>query len=379
MKRIGQKATAVALALGIAAAGISPASAATQNLAGGGATFQADFQAKCLAKFNADSKSNKIANGDTVKISYAGVGSGTGRTGLGDGTYKFAGSDSLGTSGSLTKDTSIWFPVAAAPLAILINLKTSKGAKITSLRLDSTTLSKILNGTITRWDNDAIKALNPGLALPDQQISVVSRADKSGSTGNLKNYLYQSMELLNETAQKNKWTKGGETQQDEFARGGLGMTGSPALVAAVAAAPGRIGYADLSDVTSNVTIVTIKNVYGDWVKPTAAAAALLVKATGFLTEYPENSSSSDSKGTNKGGTYAVNFKTSVKGAYQLTFITYMVGRTGQGSVNEQVRLYANYVLNKCSANPASIGATGYTTVGTSLIANAKSQVARITN
>jgi phosphate transport system substrate-binding protein len=375
MKKIGQKATAVALALGIAVAGISPASAATVNLAGGGATFQADFQAKCLAKFNADNTANKIGS-DNLRVSYAGVGSGGGRTGLANNTYAFAGSDSLGITGNLTKANSIWFPVVAAPLAILINLKSSTGAKITSLRLDTLTLSQILNGTITTWNNSQIAALNPGVKLPTTAITVVSRADSSGSTGNLKSYLWQNLGATTGSlaaSQKSKWTNGGQTQQDEFARGGIGMSGSPALVAKVASVNGAIGYADLSDVTTAVTTVTMKNVAGGWVKPSASAAALYVKAAGVLTASPTNTA------TDNGGIYTVDFTKRVTGAYQLTFITYMIAKKGMTTpgYNTNVMKYANYVLTKCSATPSSIGASGYVTVGTTLINAAKVQVAKI--
>jgi phosphate transport system substrate-binding protein len=255
---------------------------------------------------------------------------------------------------------------------------------ISSLRLDTLTLSQVLNGTINKWNDAKIAALNPGLTLPNTTITVVSRADTSGSTGNLKTYLNKNLTALGTSgstaaikalanAQKVKWTSGGQTQADEFARGGIGATGSPALVKAVGDANGRIGYADLSDVTSDLTIVTMQNVAGQWVKPTAASAALYVAASGVLT------SSSDTTNTTNGGIYTVDFTKSVANAYQITFITYFVGKKGQGTKNDQVRLYANYVLNKCSPTPSTIGATGYVTVGSALIANAKSQVAKITN
>jgi len=377
MKKLGQKATSVALALGIAVAGFSPANAASVNLAGGGATFQADFQTKCLASFNAQLSTARSVGGNDIKVSYAGVGSGAGRTGLGNGTYAFAGSDSFGTSGTLAKTNSVWFPVAAAPLAIIVNI-----SGVSSLRLDTVTLSEVLNGTITKWNDAKIAALNPGLTLPNLAITVVSRADTSGSTGNLKTYLNKVLTAqaagstavkARATTQKAKWTSGGQTQADEFARGGIGATGSPALVAAVAKSSGRIGYADLSDVTSDLTIVTMQNVAGQWVKPTATAASLFISASGVL------STSANSSTTNFGGIYDIDFTKSIANAYQITFVTYMVGQKGLGTKNDQVRLYANYVLTKCSPTPSTIGASGYVSVGSTLIATAKLQVAKITN
>jgi phosphate transport system substrate-binding protein len=205
--------------------------------------------------------------------------------------------------------------------------------------------------------------------LPTTAITVVSRADSSGSTGNLKAYLFQNLTA----PEKSKWTNNGQTQQDEFARGGIGMSGSPALVAKVGQVNGAIGYADLSDVTSAVTTVTMKNVAGGWVKPSASAAALYVKAAGVLTLSTTTAST-----TVNGGIYTVDFTRRVTGAYQLTFITYMVAKKGMGAdYNTRVMQYANYVLTKCSATPSSIGASGYVTVGTTLINAAKVQVAKI--
>jgi phosphate transport system substrate-binding protein len=255
----------------------------------------------------------------------------------------------------------------------MVNLK---DAKITSLRLDTLTLSKILNGGIKTWNHSEIAALNPGAKLPTTAITVVSRADSSGSTGNLKSYLYQNLT----GTERSKWTNGGQTQQDEFARGGIGMSGSPALVKKVGEVPGAIGYADLSDVTTAVSIVTMKNVAGGWVKPSASAASLYVKAAGVLlpSTYTDAGTAPNQKVTVNGGIYNVDFTKSVSGAYQLTFITYMVAKKGMGAdYNTRVMKYANYVLTKCSATPASIQATGYTSVGTALITAAKLQVAKI--
>jgi len=359
MKKIGLKVTTVALTLGLAAAGISPASAAG-TLAGGGASFQADFQSKCLARFNtAGASVNK-----GIQVTYATSSSGGGRTALGaatdSGTVRFAGADSLGKAGSLDDNNSIWFPVAAAPLVIMVNLKTSTNSKISSLRLDAATIEGIFTGSITNWNNSAIQTLNPSVRLPNQAISVVTRSTDSGSTGNFKTYLKANVPSSNLVS--------GNQSNTGFVNTVTAAT-STDLVTAVAAAQGRIGYADLSDVTSAVTKVSVKNKNGDFVLPTATAASNYVKASGVLTLQGSNAN------TKNGGTYTVDFTKSVKNAYQLTFITYMVGRNDLP--NTDLKVYATYVLNKCTANPASIGATGYTSIGASLITAAKAQVAKL--
>jgi phosphate transport system substrate-binding protein len=356
MKKIGLKVTTVALALGLAAAGISPA-AASGALGGGGATFQADFQSKCLAKFNGDSARNS-----GIAVSYLGVGSGTGRTNLGNGSYKWAGTDSLGTKKDLTASDSVYFPVAAAPLVIMVKLNSASGAPITSaLRLDAATLSNIFDGTITRWDNQAIRNLNPSLSLPDQAITVVARSDSSGSTGNLKAYLKQNVP-------GSKWVANNEDNSG-FVSNKQTASGSPNLVAKVAEAAGRIGYADLSDVTASVVKVSLKNNYGQFIQPSATAASNYVKATGVLVE------KSDSSITTNGGIYTVDFTKSVKDAYQLSFITYMLGKKSNN--NTDLKVYANYVLKYCSQDPIAIGASGYTSIGATLIGKSITQVTKL--
>jgi ABC-type phosphate transport system substrate-binding protein len=189
---------------------------------------------------------------------------------------------------------------------------------------------------------------------------VVTRSDKSGSTGNFKTYLKQN--------NPNSSIVAGNEYNTGFVNT-VPASGSPALVAAVAATAGRIGYADLSDVTTAVTKVSVKNKYGQFTQPTATAASNYTKASGVLTLQGSNAT------TVNGGTYTVDFTKSVKDAYQLSFITYLVGNKSLD--NTDFKVYAAYVLNKCAPNPSSITATGYTSVGAGLIANAKLQLAKL--
>jgi hypothetical protein len=73
--------------------------------------------------------------------------------------------------------------------------------------------------------------------------------------------------------------------------------------------------------------------------------------------------------------YNVDFTKSVKSAYQISFITYMAGNKSLD--NTDLKVYANYVLTKCSPNPGSITANGYTTIGATLIKVAQAQVAKL--
>ena len=193
MKKIGLGATAVALSLSMATAGIAPAHADNVTLPIGGATFQADFQSKCITAFNAQKASLRTVSGDVVTMGlYDGVGSGNGRTGLGNGSYKVAGTDGFGTKTGLSADESVYMPNVAAPIAVFVNLKSSTNSKITSLNLDAQTLADIYKGTITKWNDSAITAMNKSLKLPNTDIITVTRQDNSGTTANFKNYLIQN-------------------------------------------------------------------------------------------------------------------------------------------------------------------------------------------
>jgi phosphate transport system substrate-binding protein len=359
IKKIGLGATAVALSLSMATAGVAPANAAEVSLPIGGATFQADFQAKCITAFNAQKASSRTISGDVVTMGlYDGVGSGNGRTGLGNGSYKVAASDGLGTKNGLTAADSVYMPNVAAPLAVFINLKSSTNSKITSLNLDAQTLADIFKGNITNWNDSRITTLNQSLKLPNTAIITVTRQDNSGTTANFKNYLIQ-----NSTASITAGESNASLQND------LVGSGAPALVNQVKNNVGSIGYSDLSDAVG-VTLVAIKNKAGAFVKPSATAAATYVKAPGVLTPKV------DSSITTNGGIYDVDFTKNVKNGYQISFISYMVGKKGL-STNPQVKLYLNFMLNKCSVSPSTVKASSFTTVGSAYLAVMKAQIAKL--
>jgi phosphate transport system substrate-binding protein len=102
------------------------------------------------------------------------------------------------------------------------------------LILSSDALAKIFSGRITAWNDPALAALNPGVALPDTKIMPIYRSDSSGTTDNVQKYLT--------AAAPQSWTKGVGT---EFQGGvGEGATKSAGVIQAVRAALGAIGYVE---------------------------------------------------------------------------------------------------------------------------------------
>ncbi len=184
----------------------------------------------------------------SVVINYQGTGSGAGKTAIINGTVDFAGSDSVLTDQEITagKDLQM-FPILAGAVVLTSNIPEINPNTDPALILDGKTLVGIYNATITKWNDPAIVALNPGLAskLPNKQITVVHRSDGSGTTEIFTNAL---------TAFSNDWTAGHGTTIEwpaDKAGNGIGGKGSQGVAAAVQNTPESIGYIEYSYATAN--------------------------------------------------------------------------------------------------------------------------------
>jgi phosphate transport system substrate-binding protein len=122
-------------------------------------------------------------------------------------------------------------PAVFEPIAVTYNL-----SGVNSLKLDGPTLAKIFSGGITRWDDPAVKALNPGIALPSTPIHVFFRSDQSADTSNFEQYLV--------VASNGAWGKG---VSQTFGGGvGDGAVGDNGTSAAVQSTDGSITYNEWS-------------------------------------------------------------------------------------------------------------------------------------
>ena len=151
--------------------------AGAQEITGAGATFPAPLYAKWAADYNK-------ATG--VKINYQSVGSGAGIKQIDAKTVDFGASDMPLTDEVLAKKGQMQFPTVIGGVVPVINIK---GIEPGQLKLNGQVLGDIYLGKITKWNDPAIKALNPTLALPDAAIAPVRRADGSGTTFIFTNYL----------------------------------------------------------------------------------------------------------------------------------------------------------------------------------------------
>lgn len=167
-----------------------------------------------------------------VKINYQSIGSGGGIAQIKAGTVAFGASDMPLKPEDLKAAGLIQFPTAVAGAAMSYNLQGIESGK---LILTGPVVADIYLGKITKWNDPAIAKLNPGLKLPDMNITVVHRSDGSGTTFTFTNYLSK---VSPEWAQK----VGSNTSVAWPA--GVGGKGSEGVASYVQRIPGSIGYVE---------------------------------------------------------------------------------------------------------------------------------------
>jgi len=235
-------AASIALA-GLAFAGV----AAAQDVTGAGASFPAPLYARWAADYNK-------ATG--VKINYQSVGSGAGIKQIDAKTVAFGASDMPQKDEDLAKKGQVQFPTVIGGVIPVVNIK---GIAAGQLRLNGPVLADIYLGKITKWNDAAIKALNPSLALPDAAISPVRRADGSGTSFIFTNYLSKVSP---------EWkSKVGEGTAVNWPTG-AGGKGNEGVAAFVGRLPNSIGYVEYAYVKQNkMTYALMQNADGKVVAP----------------------------------------------------------------------------------------------------------------
>lgn len=247
--------------------------AMAQDVTGAGATFPAPLYAKWAADYYK-------ATG--VKINYQSVGSGAGIRQIEAKTVDFGASDMPLKDDELAKKGLVQFPTVIGGVVPVVNIK---GIAPGQLKLNGQVLGDIYLGKITQWTDPAIKALNPGLALPAADIAPVRRADGSGTSFIFTNYLSKV---------NAEWkTKVGEGTAVNWPVG-AGGKGNEGVAAFVGRLPNSIGYVEYAYVKQNkMTFAQMKNSAGNFVSPddtafkAAAAGAEWSKSFyQLLTEQP---------------------------------------------------------------------------------------------
>jgi len=233
--------------LALAASLVWSGAVMAQDVTGAGATFPAPIYAKWADAYNK-------ASG--ARINYQSVGSGAGIRQIKAKTVDFGASDMPLTDADLAKDGMIQFPTVIGGVVPVVNIK---GIAPGQIKLTGALLGDIYLGKITKWNDAALTALNPGVALPDAAIAVVRRADGSGTSFIFTNYLSK----VNE-----EWkSKVGEGTAVNWPTG-AGGKGNEGVAAFVQRLPNSIGYVEYAYVKQNkMTYTLMRNKDGQFVAP----------------------------------------------------------------------------------------------------------------
>ncbi len=186
----------------------------------------------------------------SVALNYQAIGSGGGKKAIIDGTVDFAGSDSLLKDEEYSAGVDLqMYPMVAGAVVPVYNIDFTSIANAPKLVLDRATLVGIYDGSISKWNDPAIVALNPNLAqgLPNATITVVHRSDGSGTT----EVFTRALSSFSETwAAAPGFGSAIEWPADKAGHG-VGGKGNAGVAAAVIATPNSIGYVELAYAVSN--------------------------------------------------------------------------------------------------------------------------------
>jgi len=295
-------AAALALALGLTACGAaneagdssSKSSSLSGTLNAGGSSAQESAVAAWKKAFQSANPS--------VTVNYDPVGSGGGREQFIAGGLAIAGSDAYLDDDELTKAKErcksdvVEVPTYISPIAVIYNVE-----GVDQLNLSPKTIAGIFEGTITTWNDAAIKADNPDATLPAGKITPVHRSDDSGTTKNFTDYLDQTSE--------GAWTGG--VVETWPVKGGEAAEGTSGVVAAVTNGKGTIGYADASQ-AGDLGKAHVK-VGDEYTEVTPEAAAKVLDASKAV----EGRAATDIAIT-------VDRKVAEKGVYPIVLVSYQI-------------------------------------------------------
>jgi phosphate transport system substrate-binding protein len=265
--------------LGLTASLLAAGTACATDITGAGATFPYPIYAKWAEAYRAQTG---------VGLNYQSIGSGGGIKQIIAKTVEFGATDAPLKADKLKKEGLAQFPAVMGGIVAIVNLK---GIAPGKLKLTSSALADIYLGKITKWNDPKIAEVNNGLKLPDSDITVVHRADGSGTTFIFTNYLSKvSAEWKSKVGE-------GKAVQWPVGTGGKGNEGVASYVQRI---KNSIGYVEYAYAKQNkMTYTQLRNHDGNFVSPeddsfkSAAAYAHWKAEEGFyeiLTDEPGKTS-----------------------------------------------------------------------------------------
>ncbi|MBD3368506.1 MAG: phosphate ABC transporter substrate-binding protein PstS [Candidatus Eisenbacteria bacterium] len=270
------RATWTAAVVGVLLFAIAAGPAGAQmKLIGAGATFPEPIYAVWMYQYN------QLKD---VQVNYQGIGSSGGIRQIKDATVDFGATDAPIEGPELEEAGLVQFPMIIGGVVPICNIR---GVGPGELRLSTEVLASIFAGEITFWDDEGITSLNPDLELPNDPITVVHRAEGSGTTWIFTDFLDKVSPSWRENIGRGKlvnWPAG------------VGAKGNPGVAAYVQRVNGSVGYVEFAFAVQNkLAHITLRNRDGQWVEPTiesfqaAAANADWENTEGYylvLTDQP---------------------------------------------------------------------------------------------
>ncbi len=270
---------------------------------------------------------NYMAACSGVEVNYKSSSSGEGIVAFNQGTVGFAGSDSALKPEAVEESKKICtggqginLPMVGGPIALGFNV-----AGVDKLNLDAATIANIFNDKIKKWDDEAIKKLNPGVTLPSTAIQHFHRSEDSGTTENLGKYL--------KAAAPEAWTY--EAAKKWPAPGGLGASGSAGVATQVKQVDGSIGYFELSYASAQgIKTVDVNTGAAAPVKASSDSASKAIAAAKIA-------------GTGSDLALKLDYTTKAEGAYPIVLVTYEVvcDKGNKAETLPTVKSFLNYTAS----------------------------------
>lgn len=259
-RHIGRYSVLICAVTALAGCNSGGGAGANIQLNGAGSTFVYPLMSRWTSAFARSQPS--------VHLNYQSIGSGGGIQQVKAGTVDFGASDAPLSDAQLAGIRAIiQIPESAGPVCITYNLPGLQQP----LQLSANSLAGIYLGTITGWQDPAVKADNPGVNLPSSNIVVAHRSDGSGTTNAFTTYL---------SAVSPVWkTRAGVGNAVSWPVG-LGGKGSEGVTEQIRQAPGSIGYVELTYAKQNhLPVAAIRNQAGKYVLPTKESATAAIAAS----------------------------------------------------------------------------------------------------
>ncbi|WP_253202015.1 phosphate ABC transporter substrate-binding protein PstS [Subtercola sp. PAMC28395] len=361
-------ASAFAVLLVSAVGGVTTQSASADTyvpISGSGSTWSSN----ALDQWRKDFASNF-----GVTVNYSASGSSAGRTDFINGSVDFAVSEipfqTAPVDGSAPENATdyAYMPIVAGGTSFMYNLNIG-GKRVTDLQLDGTTITKIFTGAITNWNDPAIQATNPSLAMPNKPIVPVVRSDGSGSTAQFTLWMAkQHSDVWCPFVNEAPGDSCGLTSQypnasfAKFQSGSLGVAG----YVSQGYGEGAITYVEYSyALNSKFPVAKVLNAAGNYAEPTASAVAIALGKAKINADLTQDLSDV--------------YVNPDPAAYPLSSYSYMIIPTVAKGIftNDKGKTLAAFVTYVLCNGQQQAAALGYSPLPANLVSAASEQVKRI--